>query len=72
MSCLYDLREIKLFVCLLVCLYGCESWNNLTESQILTLERAHRYCITYMQGLPRQTRTDVALSLLGIYTIQSE
>ena len=53
-------------------LYGCESWNNLTESQILTLERAHRYCIKYMQGLPRQTRTDIALSLLGVYTIQSE
>ena len=25
-----------------------------------------------MQGLHRQTRTDIALSLLGIYTIQPE
>jgi len=50
-------------------LYGCEVWNNLTANQILKLERAHRQCIKHMQSLPLQTRTDVALSALGILPI---
>ena len=53
-------------------LYGCESWFCLTASQILILERAHRFCVKFMQGLNIRTRTDAALSLLGIYSIESE
>ena len=29
-------------------LYGCESWSSLTPSQLLLLERAHRFCVKYI------------------------
>ena len=48
-------------------LYGCESWSSLTLSQLLILERAHRFCVRYIQGLNTRTQTDIALSLLGIF-----
>ena len=44
----------------------------MTESDVLTMERAHRFCIKYMQGLHRRTRTDIALSMIAIYSIESE
>ena len=53
-------------------LYGCETWFSLTTNNILLLERAHRFCIKYMQGLSTRTRTDAALSLLGTFSIESE
>ncbi|MCG8048280.1 MAG: reverse transcriptase family protein, partial [Candidatus Thiodiazotropha endolucinida] len=53
-------------------LYGCETWNPLRSNDILFLERAHRFCVKFMQGLNIRTRTDVALSLLGVYSIESE
>ena len=53
-------------------LYGCENWNNMTGSDVLIMERAHRFCIKHMQGLHRRTRTDIALSIIAIYSIESE
>ena len=50
-------------------LYGCESWSSLTPSQLLMLERV---CVKYIQGLNTRTRTDIALRLLGIHTLESE
>ena len=40
----------------------------MTESGILSLERAHRFCIKYMQGLNIRTRTYIALSIMTLYT----
>ena len=48
-------------------LYGCETWGFLTTNNILLLERAHLFCVKYMQGLNTRTRTDAALSLLGMF-----
>ena len=45
---------------------------NLTSSDVDLLERSHRYCIKYMQGLPNRTRTIIALGLLGLYPIEAE
>ena len=53
-------------------LYGCETWFSLTTNNILLLERAHRFCVKYMQGLSTRTRTDAALNLLGMFSIESE
>ncbi|MCG8077812.1 MAG: hypothetical protein JAY75_16450 [Candidatus Thiodiazotropha taylori] len=53
-------------------LYGCEHWNSLTPTEILTLERAHRFCIKQMQSLGIRTRTDVALGLLAFLPIEVE
>ena len=55
-----------------IALYGCETWFSLTTNNILLLERAHRFCIKYLQGLSTRTRTDAALSLLGTFSIESE
>ena len=53
-------------------LYVCKTWYNTAESDILSLERAHRFCIKHMQGLNIQTRTDIALTIMAMYTIESE
>ena len=53
-------------------LYGCEIWSALSPDESLTLERAHRYCIKYMQSLGGRTRTDIALGLLEMFPIETE
>ena len=53
-------------------LYGCENWSALTSAELLTLERAHRFCIKRMQSLPMYTRADIALGLLAIFPIEVE
>lgn len=53
-------------------LYGCEVWSNLNPNHIMSLERAHRFCLKFMQGLPKSTSTDVTLSLIGLNPIESE
>ena len=53
-------------------LYGAELWNCLSSSQEETLERAHRFCIKLIQGLPKQTRSVIALGLIGSNPIISE
>ena len=53
-------------------LYGCELWGPINKSNMLKLERAHRFCIKFMQYISKYTRTDVALSLLGCLTLEAE
>ena len=53
-------------------LYGCELWSSLNKKQIMSLERAHRFCIKFMQSLPKYTSTDVSLALIGMYPIEAE
>ena len=71
---LHTLSCLKIYKCIVLpkALYGCENWSNLSNADILSLERANRYCIKYMQGLPRITRTDIALSLVGSHSLESE
>lgn len=65
-------RQIYNSVVLLKALYGSELWSRLLPNGILSLERAHRFCIKFMQCLPRGTSTDVALTLLGSNSIEVE
>ena len=46
---LHPLSCQKIYKCIVLpkALYGCENWNNMTESDVLTMERAHRFCIKY-------------------------
>lgn len=53
-------------------LYGCELWSNLSPSELQPLERVHTQCIKYMQQMHQCTRTDVALSCLGLLPIECE
>ena len=39
------------------------------EPDVFTMER---FCIKYMQGLHLRTRIDIALSIISIYSIESE
>ena len=61
-SDLNPLTCIKLYrsVVLPKALYGCESWSNLSDSTTTQLERAHRFCIKFMQGFGLRTRTDIS------------
>ena len=45
-------------------LYGCELWNNLNQTELLSLERAHRFICKTLQGLPFRTigRTSAPVS----------
>ena len=52
-------------------LYGCELWNNISETDILKLERSHRFCIKYMQALHFSVSTDFALAALNIASIET-
>ena len=65
-------RRIYNSVVLPKALYGYELWSNMQSSHIVSLERAHRFCIKFMQFLPKFTSTDVALALLGASPLESE
>jgi len=52
-------------------LYGSELWNELQEKHISSLERAHKACVKHMQNMPTNTRTDVALSCIAVYPIET-
>ncbi|MES9880604.1 MAG: reverse transcriptase family protein [Sedimenticola sp.] len=52
-------------------LYGCELWNDLNTNELLLLERSHRSCVKFLQGLPRRTNTDVCNSLIGTHSLES-
>ena len=53
-------------------LHGCEFWQDLSNSQLLHLERSHRLCAKTMQGIDRCTRSCVALNLIGMPDLESE
>lgn len=74
-SCdLHPITSNKLYNILAVpkALYGCELWNGLSNTQLITIERGHRFCIKVMQGLSYRTRTDIALGVIGEKSLQTE
>ena len=50
-------------------IYGFELWYSLQSKHIDLLEKAHKFCVKFMQSLPRRTSTDLAFSLLNIKSI---
>ena len=52
-------------VCFPKAFFGCELWTEITNTERLLLERAQRFVCKAIQGLPKQTRTDMCNSLLG-------
>ena len=52
-------------------LYGCELWNALSKNELLALERAYRFSIKNIQGLPKRSRTDICLGLIGTTYIET-
>jgi hypothetical protein len=58
-------------VCYPKTLYGCELWGELSKTETLMLEQTHRYICKTTQGLPKLTRSDMCLPLIGWYTINA-
>lgn len=46
-------------------LYGSKLWTGLSNINLLKLERALRFCLKHTQHIPKHTKTDVCLSLIG-------
>ena len=67
-----SVRRIYNAVVLPKALYGCELWSNIQSSHLVSLERAHRFCVKFMQFLPKSTSTDVALALFGFNSLETE
>ena len=53
-------------------LYGSELWNNMTNKDIITLNKTQHYIVKSIQGFPTQTRSDICESMLGLYRLSSE
>ena len=64
-------KKIYSSICLPRALFGCELWGILSKTEYQILEKTHRFCIKYLQGLPRRTRTDVCTAMLGITDLTS-
>ncbi|VDI42128.1 Hypothetical predicted protein, partial [Mytilus galloprovincialis] len=58
-------------VCFTKAFFGCELWTEITNNEILLLERAQRYVCKSIQGLPRQTRSDMVNALIGWKSAES-
>ena len=67
------ISSIKLYTSIVLpkALYSCELWNNIDKTTMTQLEIAHRFCVKFCQDLPRITRTDIALGLMGITSIEA-
>ena len=53
-------------------LYGSECWPPLYKTDILSIERVHRLCLKYIQGLNVRTSTAIVLSLIDSLPIEYE
>ena len=49
----------------------CELWNYITGSNMLALERSHRFCVKFSQKLPPSAKNDISLFSLGVCSIES-
>ena len=68
-----SISAMKLYssIVLLKALYSCELWNNINTTAMSQLVIAHRFCIKFCQGLPKLTRTDIVLGLVGLSSIEA-
>ena len=71
---IHPITSLKIYksVVLPKALYGCELWHDINRTQVVKLERSHKFCIKYIQCIDRSTRSDIALSLLGCRSLESE
>ena len=65
-------KNIYPSICLPRAIFGCELWGILSKTEYQILEKTvSSFCIKYLQGLPRRTRTDVCTAMLGITDLTS-
>ncbi len=46
-------------------LFGSELWNSLSKTELHQLEVAHRFAAKVILDLPKLTRSDICLALIG-------
>ena len=52
-------------------LFGCELWNDLTETEKVMLERLQRFCAKKIQHFGRRTHSDICCPMLGLSTVEA-
>jgi hypothetical protein len=69
----HPLTSLKIYnsVVLPSALYGCEMWCTLRQCNIQALERVQHFCLKVIQGLPKRTRSDIVMGLIGVRTLES-
>ena len=55
-----------------VALYGSELWNDMTKTDITTLNRLQHFVAKTIQGFHKRTRSDMCESMLGLFRLSSE
>ena len=68
-GCLHPVTILRLY-CLPVLLYGCELWN-VTQTEILMLERVHRKILRTILNLPIRCPSRSLLSITGMLSISA-
>ncbi len=53
-------------------LYGCQLWLSLSDSDILALGRAPRYCVKLAQRLPIRIPCDICTDIAGFPSVCAE
>ncbi len=71
---LNPLTSTKLYKKIIVptTLYGCELWNDVTQSDINTITRHQHKIVKKIQGFPVRTRSDICESMLGLQRLSAE
>jgi hypothetical protein len=52
-------------------LYGAELWSRLNKNELSTIERAHRFCLKFIQRLPKRTKTVIVECMVDTYSIET-
>jgi hypothetical protein len=63
------LKKIYYATIIPIALYGSELWSSITHTDIMQLERSHRFCIKNMLSFPNGTSTEFALSAIDAVPI---
>ena len=53
-------------------LYGSELWSNMSDRDVISINKTQHYIVKCIQGFPTQTRSDICESMLGLNRLSSE
>ncbi len=72
-SGLNPLTALKLYKSIVLprALFGCDLWSDIPVHSMRKLEVIHHFCLKYMQGFRKRTRSDAVLGMLGETSIES-
>ena len=61
---LNPVTSYKIYKCIVMhrALYGCEIWQILNNNLKSMVEKSHRFCLKFIQCIPKYTRTDICVA----------